>query len=416
MTNFGGMRAWATIASLLLSASCIAQTYFPPAVGDWETVDAVEALGWCPDRLDSLDAFMAAHGTRVLVILHNGRIAHEAYYNGAGVDSVWYWASAGKTVTSALVGVLASEGLLDLTDATSDWLGGGWTSLAPEQEAAIQIRHQLTMTTGLNDGTGEASCTLPACLTFLEPAGERWAYHNGPYTLLTDVVEAAAGQPLNVVLFNRIRQAIGMTAVYATLPGDPYDRVVVSRGRDMARFGLLASQNFIWNGDTLITDASYLDGVFAATQPHNACYGHLWWLNDDDSHMLPSTQLVFDGPLVPNGPPDLRMALGKNDQKIHIAPSAGLVIVRMGESAGETALAASSFDNQIWAHLNLLSLGCGTCPFDLDGDGVVAVGDVLVFLGGFGGDGPEAVGDFNGDGGTTTADLLALLGAFGSAC
>jgi hypothetical protein len=132
--------------------------------------------------------------------------------------------------------------------------------------------------------------------------------------------------------------------------------------------------------------------------------------------MLPSTQLVFDGPLVPNGPPDLRMALGKNDQKIHIAPSAGLVIVRMGESAGETALAASSFDNQIWAHLNLLSLGCGTCPFDLDGDGVVAVGDVLVFLGGFGGDGPEAVGDFNGDGGTTTADLLALLGAFGSAC
>jgi hypothetical protein len=221
---------------------------------------------------------------------------------------------------------------------------------------------------------------------------------------------------LNVVLFNRIRQAIGMTAVYAILPGDPYNRVVVSRARDMARFGLLASENFTWNGNSLITDPAYLDGVFAATQPHNACYGHLWWLNDGDSHMLPSTQLVFDGPLVPNGPPDLRMALGKNDQKIHIAPSAGLVLVRMGESAGETTLAASSFDNQIWAHLNLLPLGCGACAYDLDGDGVVAVGDVLVFLGGFGGGGPEAVGDFNGDGSTTTADLLALLGAFGTAC
>lgn len=416
MPNFGGMKASTIIASLLLSISAFGQTYFPPAVGDWETVDPAETLGWCPDRLDSLDAFMAAHGTRALVILHEGRIAHEAYYNGGGQDSVWYWASAGKTVTSALVGVLASEGLLSLEDPTSDWLGDGWTSLEPNQESAIEIRHQLTMTTGLDDGTGESNCTLPACLTFLEPAGERWAYHNGPYTLLTNVVEAVAGQPLNVVLFNRIRQAIGMTAVYAILPGDPYNRVVVSRARDMARFGLLASENFTWNGNSLITDPAYLDGAFAATQPHNACYGHLWWLNDGDNHMLPSTQLVFDGPLVPNGPPDLRMALGKNDQKIHIAPSAGLVIVRMGESAGETTLAASSFDNQIWAHLNLLSLGCGACAYDLDGDGVVAVGDVLVFLGGFGGGGPEAVGDFNGDGGTSTADLLALLGAFGTTC
>ena len=416
MPNFRGMKASTIIALLLLSISAFGQTYFPPAVGDWETVDPAETLGWCPDRLDSLDAFMAAHGTRALVILHEGRIAHEAYYNGGGLDSVWYWASAGKTVTSALVGVLASEGLLSLEDPTSDWLGEGWTSLEPNQESAIEIHHQLTMTTGLDDGTGEASCTLPACLTFLEPAGERWAYHNGPYTLLTNVVEVAAGQPLNVVLFNRIRQAIGMTAVYAILPGDPYNRVVVSRARDMARFGLLASENFTWNGNSLITDSAYLDGVFAATQPHNACYGHLWWLNDGDSHMLPSTQLVFDGPLVPNGPPDLRMALGKNDQKIHIAPSAGLVIVRMGESAGETTLAASSFDNQIWAHLNLLSLGCGACAYDLDGDGVVAVGDVLVFLGGFGGGGPEVVGDFNGDGSTTTADLLALLGAFGTTC
>ena len=408
------MRKFISYLSLLCPLIGIGQTYVPPNEGPWETVDITESLGWCPDRLDSLDAFMEANGTRGLIILHEGRIAHEAYFNGGGMDSLWYWASAGKTVTSALIGILASEELLNIEDATADWLGEGWTSMPPEDEYNISIINQLTMTTGLDDSAGDPDCTLPDCLHYLEPPGVRWAYHNAPYTLLTDVISTAAGQPLNIVFFNRIRQHLGMTANYINFPSEPFNKVVVSTARDMARFGLLASRNFVWNGDSLITNAGYLSDVFNSTQPFNACYGSLWWLNGGATHMLPQTQWVFDGAIVPSGPIDLRMALGKNDQKIHISPSSGLVLIRMGESAGVSALAASSLDDQIWTHLNLMTIGCANCIYDMNNDGLVAVGDILLFLSTFGiGESPA---DFNSDGTTTTADLLAILGAFGSTC
>ena len=44
-------------------------------------------------------------------------------------------------------------------------------------------------------------------------------------------------------------------------------------------------------------------------------------------------------------------ALGKNDQKIYVVPSLGLVVVRQGNSAGASRLAASSFDAELWTRI-----------------------------------------------------------------
>jgi hypothetical protein len=65
---------------------------------------------------------------------------------------------------------------------------------------------------------------------------------------------------------------------------------------------------------------------------------------------------VFPGKLIPNAPDDLFAALGKNDQKIHVVPSKGWVVVRQGEAAGgpNGNLVPVVFDNQLWARLNTL--------------------------------------------------------------
>ncbi|MCB0588385.1 MAG: T9SS type A sorting domain-containing protein, partial [Phaeodactylibacter sp.] len=57
---------------------------------------------------------------------------------------------------------------------------------------------------------------------------------------------------------------------------------------------------------------------------------------------------------------DLIAALGKNDQKIYVVPSMGLVVVRQGESAGGIVPAASSFDNQLWQRIMALECVTGT--------------------------------------------------------
>ena len=71
-------------------------------------------------------------------------------------------------MTAFSVGVAQESGLLSIEDPSTTYLGEGWTSLNPEQEELITIRHQLTMTTGLDDGLENTDCTNSDCLSFLE--------------------------------------------------------------------------------------------------------------------------------------------------------------------------------------------------------------------------------------------------------
>ena len=59
---------------------------------------------------------------------------------------------------------------------------------------------------------------------------------------------------------------------------------------------------------------------------------------------------------------------------------------------------------------------CIACIGDLNGDFIVSVQDVLLFLGDFGCAIPMCIGDADEDGMTTVSDLLVLLGAFGLPC
>jgi CubicO group peptidase (beta-lactamase class C family) len=119
----------------------------------------------------------------------------------------------------------------------------------------------------------------------------------------------------------------------------------------MARFGLLVLNRGKWDQVPLMTDMNYCDSMLDTSQNLNLSYGYLWWLNGKTSHMRPQSQFVFNGDLIPNAPPDMFAALGKDDQKIYIVPSQKLVVIRMGEAAGPDQLALSGFDNELWGKL-----------------------------------------------------------------
>jgi hypothetical protein len=186
-------------------------SYFPPTVGStWETTDPAD-LGWCEPRIDSLYDFLEQENSKAFILLKDGRIVLEQYFNGHNANALWYWASAGKTLTAFMVGIAQQEGHLAIEDATSDHLGEGWTSCTAEQEAAITVRDQLTMTTGLDDGVAQLDCTQPSCLQYLVEPGTRWSYHNAPYTLLDQVVESATGATLNQYTTQKVKTPTGMT-------------------------------------------------------------------------------------------------------------------------------------------------------------------------------------------------------------
>ena len=324
--------------------------YFPPTTGNtWETTPP-QSFGWCQERIDSLYKMLDDNNTRAFILLKNGKIVLEQYFNGHNQSQVWYWASAGKSLTAFLVGLAQQEGLLNISERTSKYLGTGWTSCDSAAESLITIRHQLTMTTGLDDGVEDHYCTLDTCLTCLVPPGTRWAYHNGPYTLLDSVMEVATGITMTQFVNQKLRTKTGITGLY--LPNG-YNNVYYSTARSMARFGLLMLGNGKWNGTPVMTDTVYFHDMIHPSQSINKSYGYLWWLNGQPSYMLPGLQLVIPGFMSPGAPADSYAAMGKNGQFASITPSEGMVWVRMGDDPGGTAV-PYLLHNKIWDYINQL--------------------------------------------------------------
>ena len=207
------------------------------------------------------------------------------------------------------------------------------------------------MSTGLDDGVADVDCTDPACLQYLADPGTRWAYHNAAYTKLDGVISTATGQTINAYLFNKLTLTTGMQGAYVPVG---YNNVFFSKARHFARFGLLAMEQGNWNGTAVMSDASYFNSMVAPSQSLNESYGYLWWLNGQDSYMVPGFQLVLPGMLIPNEPPDAYNALGKNGQILCVVPSQGLVVVRMGDPPGASIPVPYLLADEIWQRLNLV--------------------------------------------------------------
>ena len=324
-----------------------AEKYNFPSLNDayWETKSPV-GLGWDTAKLNEAFDFAGSKNTYGLIVLQNGRIVKEKYWNNWDLNTRYFIASAGKSVVSFLTGIAQQDQLLNINNKTSDYLGTGWTSLPLEKENLITVKHQLSMSTGLDDGVADPNCEDPACLNYVADAGTRWSYHNAPYRLLQDVIANASGIPFNQYCSQKLFQKIGMSTSFW------YNNVMYCTTREAARFGSLILNKGTWNENVILNDSNYFKAMVNTSQTLNKSYGYLWWLNGKSSFMAPTSQIVFNGSLATNAPSDMIMALGKDDKKIYIVPSLNVVVVRLGDAAGNTTLLGpSSFDNEFWTKL-----------------------------------------------------------------
>ena len=335
------------LALLFIANSASAQLYFPPNTGTWDTLSP-STLNWCPDKIQNLYDYLDSTNTKAFIVLKDGKIVLEKYFDTFTEDSLHVWNSASKTLVGFMTGIAQQEGFLNITDTTSTYLGTGWTSLTPAQEEMITIRHQLSMTTGMDDITN-GDCTDPGCLTYLADAGTRWSYHNAPYTLMNTVISTATGQNFNAYIANKLgNTTAGISGLFVTFG---YNKVFVSKPKSFARFGLLLLAEGNWNGTPILNDPAYFSAMTNSSQTINPSYGYLTWLNGKSSFMVPGLQFSFSGSLMPNAPNDLYAALGKNGQIINVVPSQNLVLIRMGDGDG-VSLVGTQYNDSIWVRMN----------------------------------------------------------------
>jgi len=307
---------------------------------------SIADIGWKQAAVQPLLDYLTLKNSKGFIILVNGRIVMENYFNGHTASTNWYWASAGKTLTATLTGIAQQENLLNINNKVSTYIGIGWTSGTLAQENLITCKHLLTMTSGLDDTTDDVT---PAKLIYKADAGTRWAYHN-VYVKLQDVVANASGQSWSNYFNVKLRDKIGMTGAWIQVDNNS---VYWSTTRSMARFGLLMLNKGKWENN-LVLNETYFNGATNTSQNINLGYGYLWWLNGKSSYHLPQSQLQLNGSLIPSGPSDMFMALGKNDQKIYVIPSKKMVVIRMGDAADGTNFALSGFDEELWTKINAL--------------------------------------------------------------
>lgn len=333
----GGLGLWA--------AGCGPTSPYVPA-STWATTSPT-SKGWDQRRLDEALAFAGSSGTKSLVLLLDGRVLAERYF-GVAANYTREVASCQKSVVALLVGVAEQRGLLRIDRCVSSILGPGWSNTSATDEGRITVRHLLTMTSGLDADLGRVATP-----------GEQWAYNNNAYHQLQPVLEEVTGQGIDPLCRSWLWSPIGATASrWAPRPGqgglalDPKGNRLwglTMSARDMARFGLLVLRRGAWGTTTVLADGAYLRAALSSSSTHNPSYGYLWWLNGQDGYRVGTGNPLQPGPFVPDAPSDMVAALGKDDQKIYVSRSTGLVLVRQGDRAGTRSLdTISSFDNELW--------------------------------------------------------------------
>ena len=235
--------------------------------------------------------------THALVVVQGGRLVFERYGTGHGPDATYPSWSKAKSITQALVGLLAGEGKLDIHAPADvpEWKAPG------DPRAAITLDHLLRMSSGLKFvedyvpghvsdviemlfESGKGDVAHYAASQPLEHApGGFWSYASGT----TNIVARAAGQAagdLKAYMFERLFGPLGMQSpipkfdAAGTFIGSSF---CFASARDFARFGLLYLRGGVWEGRQLLPPG-WVDYARTPTfqQPGvtEGAYGAHWWL------------------------------------------------------------------------------------------------------------------------------------------
>ncbi|MEX0963533.1 MAG: serine hydrolase domain-containing protein [Pseudohongiellaceae bacterium] len=329
--------------------------YFPGSDADWETIEP-QSVAWDPQKLDAALELAGARKSSGVVILHGGRIMAERHWESPD-DSTAYrnmltgrdlrgWAiedvaSAQKSVVAILTGMAQERGFLNLDDPVARYVGQGWSKLTTEQEAAVTIRHLLSMNSG-----------LATDFTFAAAPDTEWLYNTPVYHELMRVLIAATGLDRQALTHNWLAEPLGLThTAWTDRPWASADIAVglSTSARELARFGLMIMAGGQWADETIVADKDFLDAMLRPSQQLNPSYGYLWWLNGQDFALASGARAMRrEGSLIPAAPKDLVAMQGALDRKLYLMPSLDLVITRLG-SNGEVD--DSSFNDAFWEAL-----------------------------------------------------------------
>jgi len=299
--------------------------------------------------------------TKAVVVVHEGKLIAERYAPGFHKDMPLLGWSMSKSVTNALVGILAKEGRLDIMQPApvSEWQQAG------DPRSTITLDHLLRMSSGmafeevygpLADATdmlyGSYDFAAFAAAKPLEVEPDtKWYYSSGTANIVARIVRQTIEKEYEYYysfLYEELFDKIGMhSAVFepdssGTFVGSSYAHATP---RDWARFGLLYLQDGVWEGERILPEGWVTYTTTPTPGAPKGEYGALFWLNAGNPDNPEDRRY-------PSSPREEYEAAGFQEQRIIIIPSKKLVIVRFGATSHRPAWDNAEFIQNVLAAID----------------------------------------------------------------
>ena len=252
---------------------------------------------------------MESYDPVAYLIIQDGKILYEEYWDDYNSNSFSNSFSAGKTIVSLLIGIAIDEGYIESIDQkVKDFI--------PEYDIPenknLSIRDLLTMSSGLNWDEAYSSpfsmttqayygTDLPGLIKSLkvvkEP-GKEFDYLSGNTEVLAMIVQAATGKSISKYTSEKLWQKIGAEhdALWSLDHENGMEKAYCcfnTNVRDFARFGQLVLNQGKWDSTQIVSWEYLQEAISPATylkgKEGNALdyYGLQYWIIDYKGMQIP---------------------------------------------------------------------------------------------------------------------------------
>lgn len=335
--------------------------YAPVALGDGWTVSTPEDHGLDPARIRGCYQSAAAlQNIYSLLIVRDGELVSEAYFNGSGVHTATPTASVTKSIVSALVGIALRDGsLVSLDQRLASFFPEVDWAAQDARKATITLRQTLQMRSGYpweeRDGYLDSLFSSPSWISLLgtfpligDP-GTRFGYSNLTAHMTGIVVARTTGRSLYAFARDRLFDPLGIEP-----RGWPRDSQGYYYGsgdaaltpRSMAKLGQLYLDDGLWEGAEILPPGwveeswqRYSRDVYDGdilSSIRSLGYGYLWWSATSGAHRVD-------------------FAWGHGGQLIFVVRELDLVMVATSEYLG------LQFGSEAWRKESGVMEVVGTC-------------------------------------------------------
>jgi len=238
---------------------------------------------------------------RAIVVLKNNKLVLEEYFNTYWRETIHDIRSAGKSVTSLLLGIAIDKGLVKSTEQSIYDFFPGYKNVQSNKPARkdIKIKHLLAMSSGLNadddddhspgqtgnwlmkDNWVDFALSLPM---IFDP-GEKYMYNDISPMLIGAIIEKTSGKKLAEFAKENLFSPLDIREFYwYTAPNGstgPMGNLYIT-ALDFAKIGQLVLKKGRW-GEKQIISPEWINQIYktrfdiSKENPFASSYGYFWY-------------------------------------------------------------------------------------------------------------------------------------------